>query len=73
MNVLCVHTSIGFAPPGVVAGHLAVSPLRQSSVKAALGLTVKISLLGHKRNKRHNHRSALRFHDAELKQLIVGL
>lgn len=68
--VFCVHTSIGFAPPGVVAGHLAVSPLRQSSVKAALGLTVKISILGH---KRHNHRSALPFHDAELKQLIVGL
>lgn len=41
----CVLTSIGFALPGVIAGHLAVSSLRQSSVIAALGLAVKISVL----------------------------
>lgn len=42
---VCVLTSIGLALPGVVTGHLAVSSLRQSSVVAALGLAVKISIL----------------------------
>lgn len=52
-------TSVGFALPGVVAGHLAVSSLRQSPVEAALGLTVEISILDTNENK-------LRFHNWEI-------
>lgn len=51
----CALTSIGLALPGVITGHLAVSSLRQSSVIAALGLGVKISLLETYRVKQREH------------------
>lgn len=41
----CVLTGVGLALPGVVAGHLAVSSLRESSVVAALGLAVEVGIL----------------------------
>lgn len=65
-----VLTSIGLALPGVVAGHLAVSSLRQSSVVAALGLTIEISILK-KCSDKSIHSERLMGNKTVYKQFIV--